>query len=160
MDIRHADYTDLGDIVRIGDQIQAQHAADYPEEFVYPMDQAAVRAFFMKVLDDGPKHEIIAACGDDGTVLGYLWFERQQRRANVFKHWRKRLYVHHVGVDATSRGKGVGTAMFDHVNAAALAEGRTEIALDTWSRNEAAHGFFAAQGYKQTQLILTRRLAP
>lgn len=153
MDIRRADHADLDDIIRIGDQVLARHATDYPEEFVYPMDDGAMRGFFGKA-----KHEIIVACGDDGTVLGYLWFERQDRRRNAFKFAKKRLYVHHVGVDGAAQGRGVGTALFDHVTAVARGEKRGELALDFWNSNTAAHGFFAARGFEPTQLVFVRRL--
>jgi ribosomal protein S18 acetylase RimI-like enzyme len=71
---------------------------------------------------------------------------------------RKRIYIHHVSVQAGARRHGIASALLRQVEAEALIGGITTITLDTWAANGSARSFFEACGFAAFNLSLCKRL--
>lgn len=157
MRTRKANIDDLAAIATINREVQALHVTLAPDIFRAELDVAAVVAFFARILS-APRHSLFVA-DHRGVVEAYAWVEVQQRPATPFSHARTRLFVHHIGVLADARRRGVASALL----AAAEQEGRSagahEMALDTWTGNEVARAFFAARGLHPTRVGLVKPLA-
>lgn len=75
------------------------------------------------------------ASADDALVGGALGYT----------HWDW-LFVSHLWVDATRRDKGVGSALMDRIETAAVARGAHAAHLDTYDFQ--ALGFYEKRGYR------------
>ncbi len=156
MRIRLATEADLDDLVRLNDQVLAQHARAHPSQFKFPADQVRVRRFFQRLLGKQSLNCLIVAEAE-GAGIGYLWLERQNKRATLFKHRRRRLLVQHVCVDQTHRRRGVARALFGFVDKVAEEEHVDEVILNTWADNAAAQACFAALGFELCRVTLWKR---
>jgi len=154
--VRVASDADISVIVRLNRDVQQLHAELEPAFFKSQTDVEEVSAFFAAKLAL-PENHLRLADGDDGPS-GYVWFEVQTRPETPLTLARKRVYIHHVSVQASARGRGVGSALLRQVEAEAIAGGVTNIALDTWSANELARRFFEARGFTQFNVSLGKRL--
>ncbi len=70
--IRDATTLDLPRIVDLNEQIQRQHAAAYPSDFLYPTDPKDISDFFEKLLNDESQNILLATSG--GETVAYLWY--------------------------------------------------------------------------------------
>lgn len=156
IDIRKASNPDIEALVRLNDQIQRQHAEQYPDEFKYPIVSAQSRIFFQRALDSKDQHLMVADV--DGLVMAYLWFERQVRPESDIRPAKTRFYVQHICVDADHQRSGIATALFQWLEERAQANNISEIALDTWALNESGQAFFAARGFAPSRLMLSKKL--
>ena len=156
MAIRLATTADLGDLVRLNDQIQLQHAEQYRHEFKYPTDAGGVSNFFCDLVSSDTD-VVIVAC-DENSIYAYLWYEIHRIPENAFKYAKTRYYIQHVLVDSAIRRLGTASALFQWVENEAKINGVMQIALDSWSLNKHAHEFFERQGFEKTQLLFSKKL--
>jgi ribosomal protein S18 acetylase RimI-like enzyme len=154
--VRMATEADLDVLVALNQVVQSLHAALYPEDFGAVVDAAAVRTRFAALLHE-PRNELVVAALD-GSVVGYVWIERQVRPPSPFYHRRDRIYVHHLAVARDARRHGVAASLFRHVEQRAQAEGITDLYLESWADNRDAHAFFAAQGFTRLKVMFRKRL--
>jgi len=68
-------------------------------------------------------------------------------------------YVGELAVAASEEGRGVGRALMDAAEEWARRRGYARITLDTGARNHRARGFYAARGYVEEDVRLTKPLA-
>ena len=89
-----------------------------------------------------------------GQVYGYAFCQFKYTRGDNVLHDCKSLYIDDLCVDETSRGKGVGKALFAYVKAFAKAQGCYNLTLNVWACNESAAKFYEKMGLKpqKTQL--------
>lgn len=147
---------DVPGLVSLAGQVQQQHAEYYPDAFKIPVDAGKVEKLFKRVITVADQDILVAA--DDGGVIGYLWYEMQRRRGNVFKWASTQLYVNHVCVDGGRRGEGIGEALFAALDRIARHGGYDGIVLDTWAANTRAHTFFERLGFTTLRLTMTKKL--
>lgn len=60
------------------------------------------------------------------------------------------LYLSGLAVDAAHRGRGIGSALMDHVERLAIATGCGRVSLICFERNEGAMRFYRRRGYRET----------
>jgi ribosomal protein S18 acetylase RimI-like enzyme len=58
----------------------------------------------------------------------------------------KTLYIDDLCVDESTRGMGVGRALFDHVVAYARQSGCHDVTLNVWELNRGARAFYERMG--------------
>jgi ribosomal protein S18 acetylase RimI-like enzyme len=153
--IRNAVDADLGALIRLHAQVQRLHAQVYPADFKSSTDEGEVRNFLASVMRR-TDHTILLA-QVDGAVVGYAWFEIQNRPETPFTWPRKTVFLHHICVDSGHRRMGVGSALITRVEERALGTGIGELALDMWSLNAAAERFFKSCGLKTYRLFLRKQ---
>ena len=154
--IRDAGPSDLDALVGLNDQIQQQHAQQYPDQFVFPTVPADVRRFFETLI--GQDDQRVLAADTGGPAIGYLWYEIRRKSASPFKPPGMRFHIHHVCVAQAARRTGVGAALFAQVEAQAAAAGAPEIVLDTWVQNDAGQAFFKSKGFAPRRIEFSKRL--
>lgn len=154
--IRTASAPDASLLARLNRDVQRLHAALEPGFFKSAPDNKEVAGFFAARLTWQDNHIRIADA--DGDPKGYIWFEVQDRPETPLTLPRKRIYVHHLSVQASVRRQGIASALLKHVEEEARARGITNIALDTWAANGSARSFFSARGFAPFNVSLGRRL--
>jgi len=154
--IRLANKGDLGDIVKLNDQIQLQHTRQYPDNFKYPLDSVKVSRYFESLIDS--EENVVIVATDNQSVIGYLYYEKRLHSGNIFTQGKSRFFIHHVLVDQGCRRLGTATSLFKWVEGAAREEGMSEIALDTMMLNHVAQLFFKQCGYNMSQIRFTKSL--
>jgi ribosomal protein S18 acetylase RimI-like enzyme len=152
--IRDAVDADLDPLIRLNAQVQRLHAQVYPADFKLLTDEGEVRDFLASVMRQ-TDHTILVA-QVDGAVVGYAWFEIQDRPQTPFTWAKKRVFLHHICVDSGHRRLGVGSALITGVEERALAGGIGEVALDMWSLNNPTQSFFKSCGMEIYRLFLRR----
>jgi ribosomal protein S18 acetylase RimI-like enzyme len=154
--VRAASAADVDDIVRLNRDVQRLHAELEPSFFKSNFDNEEVAAFFDAKLALPENHIRLADSGEGPN--GYVWFEVQDRPEEPLTLARKRIYIHHLSVQARARRRGVASALLGQVEAEALIAGITNIALDTWAANGSARSFFEACGFTPFNLSLGKQL--
>lgn len=157
MAIRLATTADLADLVRLNDQIQLQHAEQYPHEFKYPADAEGVSNFFADLISGDT--DVVIVAFDENGLYAYLWYAIHRIPENAFRYAKSRYYIQHVLVDTAIRRLGTASALFQWVENEAKTNGVTQIALDSWSLNKHAHEFFERQGFEKEQLVFSKKLS-
>jgi len=135
--VRAASAADVDDIVRLNREVQQLHAELEPSFFKSNFDNEEVAAFFDAKLAL-PEHHIRLADSGEGPH-GYVWFEVQDRQETPLTLAGKRIYIHHLSVQAGARRRGIASALLRQVEAEALTSGVTNVALDTWAGNGSVH---------------------
>jgi ribosomal protein S18 acetylase RimI-like enzyme len=156
--IRNAVDADLDPLIGLNAQVQELHAQVYPAGFKSLTDEGEVRDFLASVIRR-TDHTILLAQAD-GAVVGYAWIEIQDRPQKPFTWAKKRVFLHHICVDSRHRRLGVGSALITQVEERALAAGIGELALDMWSLNDPAKGFFKSCGLETYRLFLRKQTVP
>ena len=146
---------DLHGLARLAEQVQQQHAEDYPDAFKFPVDGGKVEKMFQHVIVADDQDILVAADAD--RLIGYLWYEKLRRSGNVFKWPSTQLYVNHVCVDGGRRGEGIGEALFAALDRIARDGGYDGIILDTWAANTRAHAFFRRRGFATQRLSMAKK---
>ena len=152
--IRPATAADLDALTALNAQVQALHASFAPERFPAEADGAAVRGFFAERLALDGNH-IWLACAETAPIA-YIWLELEDRAATPFTRTLRRVHIHHVGVDAAWRRRGVAGALFAQADASAKANVCAEVTLDVWAANAAARAFFAATGFSPRRIVMAK----
>ena len=155
---RNAVDADLGALIRLNAQVQTLHAQVHPADFKSITDEGEVRDFLASVMRQ-TDHTILLALVD-GAVAGYAWFKIQHRPQTPFTWAKKRVFLHHIGVDSGRRRLGIGSALITQVEERARAAGIGEVALDMWSLNDTAQAFFKACGMQTYRLFLRKQIVP
>jgi len=100
--------------------------------------------------DDSP----IFVAEDEGVVCGEVFCEiKCVADDNVLKDC-KTLFIEDVCVDASARGKKVGTALFDFVKQYAKEIGCYNMSLNVWAFNEGAKKFYDKVGLKPQKTVM------
>lgn len=155
---RNAVDADLGALIRLNAQVQTLHAQAHPADFKSITDAGEVRDFFASVMRQADHTILVAEV--EGAVVGYAWFEIQERPQTPFTWAKKKVFLHHIGVDSGHRRLGVGSALITQVEERARAAGIGEVALDMWSLNDTAQAFFKACGMQTYRLFLRKQIVP
>lgn len=144
MQIRRARACDLAGVHALLDQVLAVHAEGRPDLF-----RAGTRKYTDEELlrlfgdDDRP---VFVAVEDDGSVLGHAFCVVQDLRGSNNMQPIVSLYIDDICVDAAARGKGVATALYQHVLGYARELGCHNVTLNVWECNPGARAFYDAMG--------------
>jgi ribosomal protein S18 acetylase RimI-like enzyme len=137
--------------------VQDLHAQLYPDIFRSDWAPSDLETFWTDRLNDEDSRVAIATL--DSHPVGYIWFEVQTREQDALHLHRRRIYVHHIAVDESARGAGVGTKLLDQAESEAERVGISNVLLDAWTSNSTAQGFFGARGYDPVNVVLSKSFA-
>jgi len=151
-----AESVHVDDLVRLNKFVQKIHAEKYPGIFKYPLDDQAVKMDFLSKIsrDD---HLIYLAL-INGEAVGYIWSQYVKRPESALAFAASKMYIHHISVADSHRRKGVGEKLLGHTENIAAEYKVDQIALDYWSFNEKAGGFFNDAGYKPFNISMWKQL--
>jgi ribosomal protein S18 acetylase RimI-like enzyme len=155
--INKAQSADIKDLVRLNGVVQDFHAQLSPDIFRLDWASSDLEAFWADRLVDKNSKVIIAKINNH--VVGYVWFEIQNREQDALHVRRRRIYVHHIAVDEGTRGEGVGAKLLNQAELEAERAGIFNVVLDAWASNTNAQDFFSARGYEPVNVVRSKSLA-
>lgn len=143
MEIRFAKPSDVPAILDLLRQVGKVHSDGRPDIFRTGAQKYSASEV-IAMLDD-PKNPIfIAAEGD--KVLGYGFCQMITYEKDPVMTDRTELYLDDLCVDASTRGMGVGKALYEAIRKYAKDRKCHSVSLNVWSCNETAHKFYVNLG--------------
>lgn len=97
---------------------------------------------------------IFVAVDEDGNMLGHLFCQvRDYADVAVCRDF-KTLFIDDLCVDETTRGQGVGKALYEFAIGYAREKGCYDVTLNVWEVNKSARAFYEKMGMfpKETQM--------
>jgi GNAT superfamily N-acetyltransferase len=90
---------------------------------------------------------------DGGRDVGILWVGPRRGHPDA-------LFIWDIAVEPEARGRGIGRAALDALEAWARGAGYGRIGLHVFGSNEVARRLYARAGYIETDVMMERRLSP
>jgi len=143
--VRRAISEDAELLSSLNAEVQALHAKALPSWFKPPAPQSFPPAAATGLLANPNNLLFVAEFGT--TPAGYAHAEVIRQPETPWRYAYERIYVHQLGVRASHRRQGVGTALLAAVRSEAKRLGIPHLALDVWSFNADARAFFQRQGF-------------
>ena len=145
MDIRFAVPEDVPGIIGLLKQVGQVHREGRPDIFRAGAQKYAPSQVLAML--DKPDTPIFVAA-EDGKVMGYCFCQIKTYYRDPVLADHTTCYIDDLCVDQSSRGKHVGTALYDTVCKYARQRQCYSITLNVWSCNESAMGFYEKLGLK------------
>lgn len=155
MEIRKACAGDIPGMIELLLQVGEVHHKIRPDLFrsgAQKYDETALEA----LLQD-PNRPIFAAV-EDGKLLGYCFCILEITKDNPVLMDQKSLYIDDLCVDENTRGKHVGTALYDYTCAYAREIGCDTITLNVWCGNDSAMAFYESRGLRPRNIHMEAKL--
>jgi len=151
MEIRKAKKEDLAGINSLLYQVLEVHHKGRPDLF-YGGVKKYTDSEILEILQDPARPVFVAV--EEGAVLGYAFCIFQQEKNSHVLTDVKTLYLDDLCVDETTRGKGVGKALFAHVKNFAKEEDCYNLTLNVWACNPSAMAFYEKCGLVPQKVYL------
>ena len=149
MHIRNATTGDIPALMDLLEQVAQVHHRLRPDIFRSHSSKYSPQEL-SQILTD-PDRPIFVY--DDGGVLGYAFCIRKTAPAGVM-HPRTELYIDDLCVDEGSRGRGIATALYDHVCTVARQLGCRFVTLNVWCGNDTAMAFYQKCGLRNRSILM------
>ncbi|HEX5056818.1 MAG TPA: GNAT family N-acetyltransferase [Gammaproteobacteria bacterium] len=143
MNIREASEEDLEAVAQILMRTQDLHAQASPERYSSITFSSAVDLLRPYLGRDGFWVVI-----KNSAVLGYAIAEYKKVAESKILRAREYCYLHQIGVAESSRGKGAGKLLIEHLKEECAKRGVKDIELDVWNFNSGARLFFQSCGFE------------
>ena len=142
--IRFARKEDYEAINALRAPVCALHSNGYPALFkpVFAKDH---QERVLKMMED-PEQDVLVA-EKNGQLLGFAMVEYIKREETNSMYAVHEAHIVEIGVDETSQGKGIGTALIQAVKDAAKVRGCRSVQLDVWEFNKSALRFYEKLGF-------------
>lgn len=141
---------------QLNQHVHVLHAEAEPEDF-HEIDPADAVGFFDSLFE-GDANLVFVATDAARQAIGYVWAQDHERPKNPFTKPARTMYIHHVAVAPSARGRGVGKSLVAAVEAESRLRGISRVALDRWTFNEIAQNFFAGLGFVPYNVHMRREL--
>ena len=143
MEIRFAKCSDVPAILELLQQVGKVHSDGRPDIFRLGAQKYSASEV-INLLDDPQNPIFIAAEGD--KVLGYGFCQIITHAKDPVMTDRTELYLDDLCVDESTRGKGVGKALYQAIRKYAKGRNCHSVSLNVWSCNENAYQFYVNLG--------------
>ena len=143
MEIRFAKVSDVPAILDLLRQVGQVHHAGRPDIFRSGAQKYSASEV-INLLDDPDNPIFIAAEGD--KVLGYGFCQIIRHEKDPVMTDREELYLDDLCVDESTRGMGVGKAIYSAIRKYAAARKYHSVSLNVWSCNKTAEKFYVNLG--------------
>lgn len=142
--VRFARKEDYEAINALRAPVCALHSNGYPALFkpVFAKDH---QERVLKMMED-PEQDVLVA-EENGQLLGFAMVEYIKREETNGMYAVHEAHIVEIGVDETSQGKGIGTALIQAVKDAAKVRGCRSVQLDVWEFNKSALRFYEKLGF-------------
>lgn len=144
MNIRRAEERDISGLNRLLCQVLDVHHNGRPDLFKGGAKKYTDEELSLILKDD--TRPIFVAVTDQNEMLGYAFCVFIQHKDNNILTDVKTLYIDDLCVDATTRGTGVGKALYEYVLAFARSEDCYNLTLNVWACNTGAIRFYEKMG--------------
>ena len=155
MEIRMANTRDIPGMIDLLLQVEQVHHKIRPDLFrdgAQKYDEGALEA----LLKD-PDRPIFAAV-EDGKLLGYCFCILEITKDHPVLMDQKSLYIDDLCVDEHTRGKHVGSALYDYAVKYAREIGCDTVTLNVWCGNDSAMAFYESRGLKPRNIHMEAKL--
>jgi len=125
-------------------EVQGVHATALPRLFKLPGPESFPPSALRELLAKPENIVLLARLGSE--PVGYAYAEIVRRPETSLRYAQAMIYLHHVSVAAPCRRRGVGRALVAAVRQLGTQQGISTLALDAWSFNKPALGFFRRCG--------------
>ena len=153
--IRRAEIDDIPHILRLLRQVCNVHQDIRPE--IFQRDGVKYTETDLKELLLDENRPVWCAVEGE-TFLGYCFCQWEEYHDSSVMIDRRELYIDDLCVDEDCRGRGVATALYRHVTAAAKAAGAAFITLNVWTGNDSAMRFYEKKGMKPRKITMDMAL--
>lgn len=142
--VRFARKEDYEAINALRAPVCALHSNGYPALFkpVFAKDH---QERVLKMMED-PEQDVLVE-EENGQLLGFVMVEYIKREETNNIYAVHEAHIVEIGVDETSQGKGIGTALIQAVKDAAKVRGCRSVQLDVWEFNKSALRFYEKLGF-------------
>ncbi len=142
--VRFARKEDYEAINALRAPVCALHSNGYPALFkpVFAKDH---QERVLKMMED-PEQDVLVE-EENGQLLGFAMVEYIKREETNSIYAVHEAHIVEIGVDETSQGKGIGTALIQAVKDAAKVRGCRSVQLDVWEFNKSALRFYEKLGF-------------
>lgn len=142
--VRFARKEDYEAINALRAPVCALHSNGYPALFkpVFAKDH---QERVLKMMED-PEQDVLVE-EENGQLLGFAMVEYIKREETNSMYAVHEAHIVEIGVDETSQGKGIGTALIQAVKDAAKVRGCRSVQLDVWEFNKSALRFYEKLGF-------------
>lgn len=142
--VRFARKEDYEAINALRAPVCALHSNGYPALFkpVFAKDH---QERVLKMMED-PEQDVLVA-EENGQLPGFAMVEYIKREETNSMYAVHEAHIVEIGVDETSQGKGIGTALIQAVKDAAKVRGCRSVQLDVWEFNKSALRFYEKLGF-------------
>lgn len=152
MEIRRARKEDLNGVEKLLVQVNNLHVKLRPDIFIENAVKYDEKSFDERISND--LTPVFVAVDEKNNVLGHMFCDiRDYKQVAVYKDF-KTLFIDDLCVDETTRGQGVGRALYEHALNFAREIGCYDVALNVWAGNKSARAFYEKMGMfeKETQM--------
>ena len=150
--IRPATASDQEQLGRFGGALMRQHHAADPRRFIQVEHPEAGYGRFLVSQVANP-NSLVMVAEHSGTVVGYVFADVES--TNWMELRGPCGVVHDIYVDETARRLGAGRELMRAAIAWIRSKGRSQVVLQTKTRNEHAQRLFTALGFRPTMIEMT-----
>lgn len=143
MEIRFAKMSDVPAILELLRQVGQVHHQGRPD--IFRSGAQKYSASEVIALLDDPENPIFIA-EEENIVLGYAFCQMVTHKKDPVMTDRTELYLDDLCVDESTRGKGVGKALYAAVKKYAAQRKCHSVFLNVWNCNETAYKFYVNLG--------------
>lgn len=151
MIVRRAKKDDTEKIKDLLNQVLEVHHSGRPDLF-----KANCRKYtdgeLLEIIEDDKRPIFVGE--ENGEVLGYAFCVMKETRNDNILADMKTLYIDDLCVDEKSRGKHIGSVIYDYVKNYAKEQGCYNLTLNVWACNEKAAAFYKKQGLEPQKTTL------
>lgn len=155
--IRRAVAGDQAILAGLGAFVQEVYVRERPDVFK-AVDPSGLEQWFGDALASASSTIWIADLGE--TPTGYALVLEQRRSDNVFAYARRWHEVEQICVHPAYMRRGIARVLLSHVGEVAMAEGVSDIELNTWAFNRVAQVSFEHLGFVAKNLRFVRQIRP
>ncbi len=155
MKVRRAEKKDIDRILVLLDQVNLVHHKGRPDIFRH------ATKYTSEELEEVLTNEMtpVFVCEDEeGKVVGHGFTIFQQWKNHNIMKPVKTLYIDDICVDEEARGKHVGKALYDHIEAFARGSECHNVTLNVWAFNESAYKFYEEMGLTVRNMTMEKLL--
>lgn len=143
---------------RLLSQVLEVHASGRPDLFRSGTRKYSDEELLAIFADDARPVFVAVDDAEDGRVLGHAFCELQDYRSSNNMQPILSLYIDDICVDEACRGRGVATALYQHVLGYAREIGCHNVTLNVWECNPGARAFYDAMGMSVQKTCLEQVL--
>lgn len=152
MTVRNARKTDIGRIGELLCQVNNVHAEGRPDIFKFNMRKYTDAQLEMLLEDE--RMFIFVAVDEMDVCQGYAFCQYNVVEEGSNLHSMTSIYIDDICVDASMRGNGVGTLLYEYVIEYAKNIGCYNVTLNVWSFNTSAMKFYEKCGMKPLKTVM------
>lgn len=152
INIRFAKAEDYDSLIEVLRQVHEVHLNERPD--VFKTTDTPMKREELDDMLSSSKKLLFVAEDFEGKIIAYSsCLIKNYEKNSLFKPFRS-LRIDNFGVREEYRGKGVGTALFEHIKGYARENGFYRIDLSVWAFNTEAVEFYKACSMKEQSITM------